>query len=57
MVVDFKTRFERAKTRYLEKVQRSPGKETALKEDDDGTVVGEARIEDEEDIESVNLDN
>jgi hypothetical protein len=57
VVVDFKTRFERAKTRYLEKVQRSPGKETAHRENEDGTVVGEARIEEEEDIESVDLDN
>ena len=57
MVVDFKARFERAKTRYLQRVQRSPGKETAQNDDDNGTVVGEARIEDEDDIESVDLDN
>jgi hypothetical protein len=37
----------------LERVQRSPGKETNV---EDGTVVGEASLEDEEDIVSVDLE-
>jgi hypothetical protein len=37
----------------LERVQRSPGKETNV---EDGAVVGEASLEDEEDIISVDLE-
>jgi len=51
VVVDFKTRFERAKTRYLEKVHSSPGgKDAQIDEMHDGTVVGEANADEEEDI-------
>jgi hypothetical protein len=56
VVVDFKTRFERAKTRYLERVQKSPGKESSSLQVEDGAVVGEAKLEDEEDIASLDLD-